>query len=222
MPAGSWSCELWSACWSDVIPRPRLQFGQIGLDPDLTCGSTDHGHGPVYALALSADGRLMASGGVDGTVRLSDVPGGRLVATHCRAMPAPYWCRAVGRWAAAGQWRVGRHGTAVGAAQGLLFAHPPEGSPLRAHGPDRSNWCDRGSARGATDSGGARSSGASRPDSSRPTPALGVVDIGSRRSARALHKGPRCPPLSEFRWCQSFRTWSVVDRSADGQRFELV
>src|ERR1700704_1293636 len=23
VPAGCWSCELWSACWSDVIPRPR-------------------------------------------------------------------------------------------------------------------------------------------------------------------------------------------------------
>jgi hypothetical protein len=41
-----------------------LQFGQIGLDPDLTCGSNDHGHSLVYALALSADGRLMASGGL--------------------------------------------------------------------------------------------------------------------------------------------------------------
>jgi WD40 repeat protein/transcriptional regulator with XRE-family HTH domain len=37
--------------------------------------------GTVWSVALSADGRLLASGGQDGAVRLWEVPGGRLLAT---------------------------------------------------------------------------------------------------------------------------------------------
>ena len=36
--------------------------------------------GPVYAVALSADGRLLASGGMDGTVRLWEVTNGQQLA----------------------------------------------------------------------------------------------------------------------------------------------
>jgi WD40 repeat protein len=44
--------------------------------------ATLHGHtGTVYRVSLSADGRLLASSGMDGTARLWDAPVGQLLAT---------------------------------------------------------------------------------------------------------------------------------------------
>jgi WD40 repeat protein len=44
--------------------------------------ATIQGHlGPVWGVALSADGRMLASGGSDGTARIWEVPGGACVHT---------------------------------------------------------------------------------------------------------------------------------------------
>jgi WD40 repeat protein len=77
--------------WSPGEPEQAWyeELRQLAEDQDppalgglLRCRTMLHDHeGAVHCLAFHADGRLLASGGADGSVRLWDVPDGRLLRT---------------------------------------------------------------------------------------------------------------------------------------------
>src|SRR5713226_2528040 len=80
---------------------------------------------------------------------------GHVVGAHRPRLPG----RAFGRWAPAGQRRVGRDGPTLGGEQRRLFAHPAERSPIRTYEHNRYDRNHLRAARCAAGSWSSRSPG---------------------------------------------------------------
>ena len=103
---------------------------------DQPVGAPLHAQTGVTSVAFSPDGKLLASGGLDGTVRVWNL------ASRRRAPPGQRReRRALGgvqrQWQAAGQRRLRRHRAAVARS---LFAHPYAQLCAEAGPPTPQEW----------------------------------------------------------------------------------